>query len=171
MIFYFISGIELLTNLKKSINITLVAIDEAHCVSQWGHDFRPSYRNLGKIRQVLPNIPFLAVTATATVKVKDDIKESLKLRQFFFIFIYAQYFLIFKLIIKYIFRSPQILYTGFDRPNLYFKVEKKSKDAFSDIMKVFKCENREFDIANGSIIIYCLTKKNTEEIVELLKSI
>ncbi|XP_077302687.1 ATP-dependent DNA helicase RecQ-like [Arctopsyche grandis] len=139
-------GIELLTNLKKSTNITLVAIDEAHCVSQWGHDFRPSYRNLGKIRQVLPNIPFLAVTATATAKVKDDIIESLKLR------------------------SPQTLCTGFDRPNLYFKAEKKSRDAVSDIMKVFKHENRVFDIANGSIIIYCLTKKNTEEIVELLKN-
>lgn len=66
--------------LNEKVSIILIAIDEAHCVSTWGHDFRFSYRDLGSIRTVLPHVPILAVTATATPKVRDDIVSSLKLK-------------------------------------------------------------------------------------------
>lgn len=67
------------------------------------------------------------------------------------------------------FSSPQVLCTGFDRPNLYYKVKKKSADKFDDISKAINNENKIFNIENGSIIIYCLTKKMTEEIADILK--
>lgn len=74
------SGKQLLQNMNKSLSLTLIAIDEAHCVSTWGHDFRYQYRELGKLRDILPEVPILAVTATATPRVRNDIVSSLKLR-------------------------------------------------------------------------------------------
>lgn len=73
-------GQEMLPRLNETTNIVCLAIDEAHCVSQWGHDFRPAYRHLGKLRSLLPDVPILAVTATATEDVKNDIIRSLGLR-------------------------------------------------------------------------------------------
>ncbi|XP_053658958.1 bifunctional 3'-5' exonuclease/ATP-dependent helicase WRN-like [Anopheles marshallii] len=120
--------------------LALIAIDEAHCLSKWGHDFRPAYRNLGQIREICPKVPILAVTATATQKVRDDIVQCLKLA------------------------NPQILCTGFDRPNLEFIVRPKgSLGPLHDIRPLLG-ENRE-----GSTIIYCLTRKQTDEIVALLR--
>ncbi|XP_055524633.1 bifunctional 3'-5' exonuclease/ATP-dependent helicase WRN-like isoform X2 [Wyeomyia smithii] len=121
--------------------LVLIAIDEAHCLSKWGHDFRPAYRNLGIIRQICPRIPILAVTATATLNVREDIVNSLKLR------------------------NPQILCTGFDRPNLEFHVKMKGTLGVWEDVRALLSKHTE-----GSIIIYCLTRKQTEEIVELLKS-
>lgn len=73
-------GMDFLRNVNDTLNVDLLAIDEAHCVSQWGHDFRVKYRHLSKIRNVLKGIPILAVTATATKDVRADIISSLKLR-------------------------------------------------------------------------------------------
>lgn len=70
----------LLLQWEKTLSITLIAIDEAHCVSTWGHDFRFQYRELGKLKKMFPNIPILAVTATATARVRNDIVNSLGLR-------------------------------------------------------------------------------------------
>lgn len=65
--------------MNEKLNLTLIAIDEAHCISTWGHDFRFQYRELGKLKMLLPNVPFLAVTATATCQVRKDIMSSLRL--------------------------------------------------------------------------------------------
>lgn len=73
-------GNEFLLNIRNTLNVDLIAIDEAHCVSQWGHDFRTKYRELSKIRKILTNVPVLAVTATATEEVRLDIISSLNLR-------------------------------------------------------------------------------------------
>nr|MBA3650998.1 ATP-dependent DNA helicase RecQ [Chthoniobacterales bacterium] len=82
--------------------VALVAIDEAHCISEWGHDFRPEYRSLARLREILPNVPIMALTATATERVRGDILEQLKLR------------------------DPTCYVASFDRPNLSYKVVAKS---------------------------------------------
>src|SRR3954447_1352474 len=84
-------------NLKKW-NVTCLAIDEAHCVSEWGHDFRPEYRQLAKLRAALPDVPLMALTATATARVRTDIITHLKLRE------------------------PEIFVASFNRPNLTYRV-------------------------------------------------
>lgn len=131
-------GLELLRSMGNAIN--LIAIDEAHCVSQWGHDFRTSYRALGNIRDALPSIPFLAMTATATKRVRDDISTNLRLRK------------------------PKILCTGFDRPNLEFIVHRKSKCIWQDLSPFLISD------ARISIIVYVLSRKSSENIAKLLKS-
>ncbi|XP_053669621.1 bifunctional 3'-5' exonuclease/ATP-dependent helicase WRN-like [Anopheles nili] len=132
------SGQELLRSVKNQL--ALIAIDEAHCLSKWGHDFRPAYRNLNMIRKACPNVPILAVTATATPKVKDDIIRSLQLV------------------------NPQVLCTGFDRPNLEFIVRPKGPQGPLEDIRPLLMTNRD-----GSAIIYCLTRKQTDEITELLR--
>jgi ATP-dependent DNA helicase RecQ len=94
-------------------NINLIAIDEAHCISEWGHDFRPEYRQLPQLRDVLPNVPVLALTATATARVRVDIVELLKLR------------------------SPKTYVASFNRPNLFYRVIGKSnaKDQLIEFVK------------------------------------
>ncbi len=82
--------------------VALVAIDEAHCISEWGHDFRPEYRSLARLREILPNVPIMALTATATERVRSDILEQLKLR------------------------DPKCYVASFDRPNLSYKVLAKA---------------------------------------------
>lgn len=93
----------------RTLKISLIAIDEAHCISQWGHDFRPEYRNLKCLRQLFPKIPIIALTATATSKVRQDIIEQLSLN------------------------IPQAFISSFDRPNLKFIVMRK-KNAFSKLL-------------------------------------
>lgn len=82
----------------KSLNVKLLAVDEAHCISEWGHDFRPEYRELRTIRQALPNVPVMALTATATERVRSDIVKSLDLR------------------------SPKVFVGSFNRPNLFYRI-------------------------------------------------
>lgn len=94
---------------EMSNRLTLIAIDEAHCVSHWGHDFRTDYRKLGYIRTIVPDVPILAVTATATPAVRDDICRQLKMQ------------------------NPQVLCMGFDRSNIEFQVFAKSDDTWSDL--------------------------------------
>ena len=116
------------------MNISMVAVDEAHCISQWGQDFRPSYLRIVDFIQRLPRRPVIAAfTATATAKVRDDVKRILGLR------------------------SPVEVVTGFDRPNLYFEVRHpEMKEA--ELLKLL--EKRK----NKSGIIYCATRKNVEHI-------
>lgn len=125
--------------------LTLFAIDEAHCVSTWGHDFRFQYRELGKLRHNFPHVPILAVTATATQRVRNDIVSSLNLR------------------------DPQILCSGFDRPNLYFSVQLKGNRGPMFDMQKYLPKDDDVDNA-GSTIIYCITRKQTEDLAETLNS-
>lgn len=97
-------GISLLQKLEQ--HLVLIAVDEAHCISQWGHDFRTAYRKLKVLRETVPNVPILALTATATLQVRDDICRQLKMRQ------------------------PQLIRSGFDRPNLELIVRSKGMFIF-----------------------------------------
>lgn len=120
--------------------LRLIAIDEAHCVSQWGHDFRSSYRRLGRLRdgaEHLAGVPILAVTATATERVRRDICENLRLRR------------------------PEMVCTGFDRPNLEFVVRPKST-VWEDVGALLQTPEAK------SAIIYCITRKETERVADVL---
>ena len=123
----------------ESAELSLLAVDEAHCVSQWGQDFRPSYLKIAEFCAALPKRPTVgAFTATATDEVKQDIVKLLALRE------------------------PLELTTGFDRPNLFFSVETpKSKDAW---LNAFVAERSE-----QSGVVYCATRKNVEKVCESLK--
>ena len=101
----------------KAWNVTAIAIDEAHCVSEWGHDFRPEYRQLAKLRELLPNVPVMACTATATERVRTDIIKHLKLRE------------------------PSIFVASFNRPNLTYKVTPKDEPTKQIIAWVKSREN------------------------------
>ncbi|KAK9506185.1 hypothetical protein O3M35_008166 [Rhynocoris fuscipes] len=137
------SGEEILAKISKStVKIVLIAIDEAHCVSQWGMDFRKSYRNLGKLRNYFPGVPVMTLTATATPSVRKDIIASLKLR------------------------NPLEICTGFDRPNLFLSASIKGDDVLNDIKSVLLKFKMECD--SGSTIIYCPTKKTADNIYNLL---
>lgn len=129
---------ETFLNFAKSVNISIVAIDEAHCISQWGHDFRPSYLNIIDFINQLPKRPIIgAFTATATDKVKKDIISSLSLN------------------------NPFTLTTGYNRENLYFSVLRNKDKKF----ELFKILNQN---QNSSIIIYCNSRKNVDELTDIL---
>ena len=124
----------------KRVPISMVTVDEAHCISQWGQDFRPSYLKILDFLAELPERPLVsAFTATATAEVRDDIVQALGLRE------------------------PFIKTTGFDRPNLYFAVEQPTSKG----MKLLQLLNERKD---KSGIVYCSTRKNVEEICDLLLS-
>ena len=113
--------------------ISLFVIDEAHCVSEWGHDFRPEYRQLKVLRQRYSEVPILAFTATATERVRQDILHQLALQ------------------------NPSVHIAGFNRPNLYYEVKPKEKQAYSQLLAEIKQQR-------GSGIVYCLSRKRVEEI-------
>ena len=124
----------------KTLNLKFVAIDEAHCVSMWGHDFRPEYTQLKVFRESLPEVPFMALTATADKSARADIEEQLGLKE------------------------SQLFITSFDRKNL-------SIDVRGQVPKKQKLDEIERFIANrndDSGIIYCLSRKNTEEVASYL---
>lgn len=121
----------------SEIEISLIAIDEAHCISEWGHDFRPEYRNLSKLKKLLPGVPIIALTATATEKVRSDIIKHLKLER-------AKTFM-----------------SSFDRENLKISVVEKKK-AFPRLLNILEKYKQE------SVIIYCFSRKETEEIADNL---
>lgn len=127
----------------KDLKISFVAVDEAHCISEWGHDFRPEYRKLREvIDQINDKLPVIALTATATPKVQSDIIQNLGLK------------------------SPEIFISSFNRPNLYYEViPKVSKDQTLKSIVKFVDKNR-----NKSGIIYTLNRKTTEEIAEVLNA-
>lgn len=123
----------------KSVLISFVAIDEAHCISEWGHDFRPEYRNLRSIIKQLGNISVIGLTATATPKVQEDILKNLDMP------------------------DAQTFKASFNRPNLFYEVRPKTKNIESDIIKFIK-QNK-----GKSGIIYCLSRKKVEEITQVLQ--
>ncbi|ROT77547.1 putative Werner syndrome ATP-dependent helicase-like isoform X2 [Penaeus vannamei] len=135
---------DVLKTLNKRVGISLFAVDEAHCVSQWGHDFRHTYRRLGVLRTDFPKIPILAVTATATKTVREDICTSLGLR------------------------SPEITITSFDRPNLYLEVKNKVKGIVENFTPFLVKESYGRYTTDGPTIVYCPTKKSTEEVYQAL---
>ncbi|CAH1115190.1 unnamed protein product [Psylliodes chrysocephalus] len=137
-------GTELLHEWSNTLPLTLIAIDEAHCVSSWGHDFRASYRKLGELRNLIPDVPILAVTATATEKVRIDIIKTLQLR------------------------NPQFSSTSFDRPNFYFAVNHKSDMPESDFRKIMEHRGSKWKFS-GPTIVYCITRKKTEELSAMLE--
>ena len=124
----------------KSIHISFYAIDEAHCISEWGHDFRPEYRNIRPTINKIGNAPVIALTATATDKVRTDIKKSLGIMD------------------AHEFKS------SFNRANLYYEVRQKTNDVDKQIIKFI----RQHEGKSG--IIYCLSRKKVEELAEVLKA-
>jgi Werner syndrome ATP-dependent helicase len=130
---------DFLISLEEKQGISLIAIDEAHCISSYGFDFRKAYRELTFFKEVLPTVPILAVTATATNIVGKDICKVLG------------------------FKNHEPIKTSFDRPNLFLDVRLKGKKIDSDIVPIIKKHEGK------SIIIYCLTKKETSKIAEILK--
>ncbi len=121
-----------------SLNISLIAIDEAHCISEWGHDFRPDYRNLGELKKLFPAVPIIALTATATAKVREDIIKQLK------------------------FVNVKTFISSFNRENLNLSVIDK-KQALPKLIKLLR------KYKNESVIIYCFSRKDTEDLVKNLR--
>lgn len=124
----------------KSVKISFYAIDEAHCISEWGHDFRPEYRRIRPIINEIGKAPVIALTATATTKVRDDIKKNLGIQD-----------------------APDFK-SSFNRPNLYYEVRPKTKDVDKEIIKFIKANQGK------SGIIYCLSRKKVEELAEILQT-
>ena len=124
----------------KKVKISFYAIDEAHCISEWGHDFRPEYRKIRDIVKEIGLAPIIALTATATNKVRDDIKKNLGIQ------------------------DAQDFKSSFNRPNLYYEVRPKTKNVDKDIIKFIKAN------PGKSGIIYCLSRKKVEELAEILQA-
>ena len=126
-------------NFLQTVPISFVAIDEAHCISEWGHDFRPEYRNLKHIIKQLGDVPIIGLTATATPKVQEDILKNLDMP------------------------DATTFKASFNRPNLYYEVRTKTKNIESDIIRFIKQHKGK------SGIIYCLSRKKVEAITEVLQ--
>ena len=124
----------------RSVKISFYAIDEAHCISEWGHDFRPEYRRIRPIINEIGMAPIIALTATATDKVRTDIKKSLGIL------------------------DATEFKSSFNRPNLYYEVRPKTKDIDREIIKFIKQHSGK------SGIIYCLSRKKVEELAEILRA-
>ncbi len=123
----------------QNVPISFVAIDEAHCISEWGHDFRPEYRNLRHIIKQLGDVPVIGLTATATPKVQEDILKNLDMV------------------------DANTFKASFNRPNLYYEIRTKTKNIESDMIRFIKQHKGK------SGIVYCLSRKKVEAIAEVLK--
>ena len=123
----------------KGVDISFVAIDEAHCISEWGHDFRPEYRNLRNIIKQLGDVPIIGLTATATPKVQEDILKNLDMS------------------------DANTFKASFNRPNLFYEVRTKTKNVESDIIRFIRQHKGK------SGVIYCLSRKKVEEIAQVLQ--
>ncbi|WP_313803913.1 DNA helicase RecQ [Flavobacterium sp.] len=123
----------------RSVPISFVAIDEAHCISEWGHDFRPEYRNLRSIVKQLGDVSIIGLTATATPKVQEDILKNLDMT------------------------DATTFKASFNRPNLYYEIRPKTKNVEADIIRFIKQHKGK------SGVIYCLSRKKVEEIAQVLQ--
>ncbi|WP_298894525.1 ATP-dependent DNA helicase RecQ [uncultured Psychroserpens sp.] len=124
----------------RSVTISFMAVDEAHCISEWGHDFRPEYRNLRHIiKRIGDNIPIIGLTATATPKVQEDILKSLDIQ------------------------NAKTFKASFNRPNLYYEIRPKTKNVDADIIRFVKKNEGK------SGIVYCLSRKRVEELAQVLQ--
>ena len=126
--------------LIKDMKVALFAVDEAHCISQWGHDFRPEYAQLGLLRENFPHVPIIALTATADRLTREDILRQLRMRE------------------------PEVFVSSFDRPNLSLEVRRgyRQRDKDSAILALIARH------PNDSGIIYCMSKKTTERVAGML---
>jgi len=127
------------TAFLKGVPLSFVAIDEAHCISEWGHDFRPEYRNLRTIIRNLGDVPIIGLTATATPKVQEDILKNLDMT------------------------DANTFKASFNRPNLYYEIRPKTKSVESDIIRFIRLHKGK------SGVIYCLSRKKVEEIAQVLQ--
>jgi ATP-dependent DNA helicase RecQ len=132
-----LAGDGLFLEYLKKVPVCLFAIDEAHCVSSWGHDFRPEYSQLGKIKLQFPGVPIIALTATADELTRQDILVKLNLE------------------------APKTFISSFDRPNIYYRVEAKA-DAYEQLEEFIT------GFKGQAGIIYCLSRKSTEEVATKL---
>ena len=128
-----------LDQVDRNVGLSLLAVDEAHCVSEWGHDFRPEYRQLGQLRTRYPHVPMMALTATATERVRQDILDQLRLR------------------------DPHIHIASFNRPNLYYEVRQKNKASFGELVQLLR------EQPDAPVIIYCQSRKSVDELSEALR--
>lgn len=131
--------LSLLDEIENRIGLSLLAIDEAHCVSEWGHDFRPEYRQLGSLRKRYIQTPMLALTATATERVQQDILEQLQLQ------------------------DPHVHIASFNRPNLFYEVHQKHQGSYKELVHLLREQPGE------SVIIYCQRRQSAEKLSELLQ--
>ncbi len=123
----------------KSVKISFYAVDEAHCISEWGHDFRPEYRRIRPVIQEIGVHPVIALTATATPKVQHDIQKNLGMLE------------------------AEVFKSSFNRPNLFYEVRPKTRDVDREIIRFIRSQGKK------SGIIYCLSRKRVEELAEVLK--
>ena len=128
-----------LANFFENLNISIIAIDEAHCVSQWGHEFRSDYMRLGELKDLFPEVPILALTATADEKTREDIALQLRMS------------------------SPKIFISSFDRPNIKYKITERS----NEIDQLAEFINKYH--AQDTGIVYCLSRKKVEKVASDLK--
>ncbi|MBQ7448457.1 MAG: DNA helicase RecQ [Paludibacteraceae bacterium] len=125
-------------NFLKKVKISFYAIDEAHCISEWGHDFRPEYRNIKEITERIMPAPIIALTATATPKVQSDIQKNLGMQ------------------------DARVFKSSFNRPNLYYEIRKKDSHVDKDMIRFIR------SMEGKSGIVYCLSRKTTEDIAQML---
>jgi ATP-dependent DNA helicase RecQ len=146
---------ERIQNLLAQVEVSCITIDEAHCISEWGHDFRPEYRKIAQIRQLFPKAVCLALTATATETVRKDIKKTLKLGQN---------------------KDYKEFISSFNRPNIYLDVISKSGSTNSKLngIKLSRADEITLDFIKShqkeSGIIYCFSRKKVDELTTLLQS-
>ena len=123
----------------KSVKISFYAIDEAHCISEWGHDFRPEYRNIRPLVEKIGSAPIIALTATATPKVQQDIQKNLQIS------------------------DATVFKSSFNRPNLYYEVRPKTADVNKDLVRFIK------QMEGKSGIVYCMARKEVESLAQILQ--